>query len=177
MKWQKSQSSQWVRQFFIFKILRTQHGWNRGWQRVWTSAMRLLIHGVFRKFSVLKSWKHYGTTGFFANWSIVFSLLGGAAQIWTGEWRFCRPLPYHLATAPTKNPVFSMLSRFFSCFYYNTKLLNSKGLFCADLCPWCIQKKETKDGFSELSNIFEHLWISSIIQQQLERTFPIFVSS
>ena len=39
---------------------------------------------------------------------------GGAAQIWTGEWRFCRPLPYHLATAPMKNPVFSMLSRF-SC--------------------------------------------------------------
>ena len=25
---------------------------------------------------------------------------GGTGQIWTGEWRFCRPLPYHLATVP-----------------------------------------------------------------------------
>ena len=27
---------------------------------------------------------------------------GGDDQIWTGEWRFCRPLPYHLATSPYK---------------------------------------------------------------------------
>ena len=27
---------------------------------------------------------------------------GGTGQIWTGEWRFCRPLPYHLATSPYK---------------------------------------------------------------------------
>ena len=26
---------------------------------------------------------------------------GGTIQIWTGEWRFCRPLPYHLAMVPT----------------------------------------------------------------------------
>ena len=25
---------------------------------------------------------------------------GGTNQIWTGEWRFCRPLPYRLATSP-----------------------------------------------------------------------------
>ena len=25
---------------------------------------------------------------------------GGAGQIWTGEWEFCRLLPYHLATVP-----------------------------------------------------------------------------
>ena len=28
------------------------------------------------------------------------SLSGGATQIWTGEWSFCRALPYHLAIAP-----------------------------------------------------------------------------
>ena len=27
---------------------------------------------------------------------------GGDARIWTGEWRFCRPLPYRLATSPYK---------------------------------------------------------------------------
>ena len=26
----------------------------------------------------------------------------GAARIRTGEWRFCKPLPYHLATAPSR---------------------------------------------------------------------------
>ena len=25
---------------------------------------------------------------------------GGDGQIWTAEWGFCRPLPYHLATSP-----------------------------------------------------------------------------
>ena len=27
-------------------------------------------------------------------------LFGGVAQIGTGEWKFCRLLPYHLATTP-----------------------------------------------------------------------------
>ena len=27
-------------------------------------------------------------------------LFGGVARIWTGEWKFCRLLPYHLATTP-----------------------------------------------------------------------------
>ena len=27
---------------------------------------------------------------------------GGTGQIWTGEWEFCRLLPYHLATVPYK---------------------------------------------------------------------------
>ena len=26
--------------------------------------------------------------------------VGGDTRIWTGEWRFCRPLPYHLAMSP-----------------------------------------------------------------------------
>ena len=32
--------------------------------------------------------------------SKVLNKHGGTGQIWTGEWRFCRPLPYHLATVP-----------------------------------------------------------------------------
>ena len=31
------------------------------------------------------------------------SIFGGTAQIWTGEWEFCRLLPYHLATVPYAN--------------------------------------------------------------------------
>jgi hypothetical protein len=27
-------------------------------------------------------------------------IIGGGNQIRTGEWRFCRPLPYHLAMPP-----------------------------------------------------------------------------
>ena len=34
--------------------------------------------------------------------SKVLNKHGGTGQIWTGEWRFCRPLPYHLATSPYK---------------------------------------------------------------------------
>ena len=32
--------------------------------------------------------------------SFLSQAYGGDDQIWTGEWRFCRPLPYHLATSP-----------------------------------------------------------------------------
>ena len=32
--------------------------------------------------------------------SIPFRSNGGDTQIWTGEWGFCRPLPYHLAMSP-----------------------------------------------------------------------------
>ena len=34
--------------------------------------------------------------------SVLSQSYGGDDQIWTGEWRFCRPLPYHLATSPYK---------------------------------------------------------------------------
>ena len=40
---------------------------------------------------------------------------GGDDQIWTGEWRFCRPLPYHLATSPYEWKI-GLLSRFFTIF-------------------------------------------------------------
>ena len=60
---------------------------------------------------------------------------GGAAQIWTGEWRFCRPLPYHLATAPMKNPVFSMLSRLFRVFIIAQNRSGTKVCFVQTFVP------------------------------------------
>ena len=46
-----------------------------------------------RRFSTLQQRKKTVT-------SISSQSYGGDDQIWTGEWRFCRPLPYHLATSP-----------------------------------------------------------------------------
>ena len=58
---------------------------------------------IFKLISVYFSWichkKHF-RCNLFQVASKVLNKHGGTAQIWTGEWRFCRPLPYHLATVP-----------------------------------------------------------------------------
>ena len=91
-------------------------------------------------------------TGFFAISSIVFGNHGGAAQIWTGEWRFCRPLPYHLATAPMKNPVFSMLSRFFCGSIIAQNCSGTKVCFVQTFVPKSLFQQSVLGGISNFYN-------------------------
>ena len=46
-----------------------------------------------RRFSTIQQRKKPAT-------SFLSQAYGGDGQIWTAEWGFCRPLPYHLATSP-----------------------------------------------------------------------------
>ena len=57
------------------------------------------IKQLSSKFSMFTCKKHF-RCNFLKVASKVLDKYGGTAQIWTGEWRFCRPLPYRLATVP-----------------------------------------------------------------------------
>ena len=80
----------------------------KAYQRVFAS-MELLknrvnilskrIKQLSSKFSMFTCKKHF-RYNLFQVASKVLNKHGGTGQIWTGEWRFCRPLPYHLATVP-----------------------------------------------------------------------------
>lgn len=103
--------------------------------------------------------------------------IGGATQIWTGEWRFCRPLPYHLATAPMKNPVFSMLSRFFRVFIIAQNRSGTKACFVQTFAPDASKWKYKTSLFWELfttKRIFAHPYV---IQQSVKASQGILYHS
>jgi hypothetical protein len=82
---------------------------------------------------------------------------GGGIQIRTGVWRFCRPLPYHLAMPPKKmeretgfEPATSTLARLHS----TTELFPlSRSCLFIFLCQFCQQKRLNLQQPSESDKI------------------------
>ena len=75
------------------------------------------------------------------------SIFGGTAQIWTGEWEFCRLLPYRLATVPfiktgtLKRSYFIWLERVTRLELATSTLARWRSTGWATPANWCLRSE------------------------------------